>query len=146
MSSRNNRLNNHRKGTNLFGPYALEEWVWRFRAAFRSAYRHHPGKVIWAMPRTESLKDPPLGFDIVTREEAHQRLKSLRAFRDGTGLEGPPRGGMFYVVASRAEGRFRGTFIGMLPVPGPDESLPPTGSLNEDLFVPPLPPTDPKNN
>jgi hypothetical protein len=141
MSSKNNRLNRRRKDSGASGPELLLEWVHRFRDLFRSCYRNvKPGSVVWAMPRTESPHDPPLGFDVVSRQEAHDRLKRLPPFRNGTGLESPPLAGAFYVVASRAEGRFRGTFVGMLSAPGPGELLPPTVALGEDVFIPPTPP------
>jgi hypothetical protein len=38
------------------------------------------------------------------------------------GTNDPPPPGMFYVIASRESGRFKGTFVGMLPIPGPQDN------------------------
>jgi hypothetical protein len=109
-----------------------------YRAAIASGYS--ADCLLWLMPRSESLDDPPLGADIQTVVEARARLRqgiSTRNLRDSlcASLKDPPRPGYFYVVGSKAEGRFKGTFVGMLPIPHADEKLPPSLSL-----MPPVPP------
>jgi hypothetical protein len=102
----------------ITGPAALRDWTRRHREAFRDAYRAAPsGGVVWATPTTESLDDPPRAeaTDVLSREAATEALARLNL--DGTA--DPPQPGMFYVIASRESGRFQGTFVGMLPVPGP---------------------------
>jgi hypothetical protein len=106
-----------------------------FRAAYRDglAAGYPPDVVVMATPRTESIEDPPVGWDILRRDEARALLtRHPPACR--VDLDAPPPPGHFYVVASRAAGRLKGTFVGLIPVPGPDEELPPTLSL--------LPPAD----
>jgi hypothetical protein len=44
---------------------------------------------------------------------------------------------MFYVVASRRDGAFKGTFVGLLPVPEADEDLPPVVVLGQPVIMPP---------
>jgi hypothetical protein len=83
-----------------------------------------------------------MGFDVLTRQEAHDKLKTLRMAGPGTGLEEPPPEGMFDVVVSRAAGRFQGTVVACLPVPREGEDLPKVFELAEPLDVPPLPPAD----
>jgi hypothetical protein len=77
--------------------------------------------------------DPPVGFDSQRRDEARLYVnRHLPSFRGS--LDPPPPAGLFYVVASRPGGPLKGTFVGVLAVPGPDEDLPSTISL-----VPPAP-------
>lgn len=102
----------------ITGPAALRDWTRRHREAFRDAYRAAPpGGVVWATPTTESLDDPPTAgaTEVLSRETATEALARLNM--DGTA--DPPGPGLFYVIASRESGRFQGTFVGMLPVPGP---------------------------
>jgi hypothetical protein len=119
----------------ITGPRALLEWVGRHRDLFRLAYRTcPPGSVLWAMPQTESLDDPPvttaalgdtgLGLisstlQVLSREEATEELARV-GMSDSTRGAAPP--GYFYVVASRTEGRFQGTFVGCLSLPGPENN------------------------
>jgi hypothetical protein len=109
------------------GPEALRDWVSRHSDAFRSTYREAvragwaAGTVVVATPATESLDDPPAGFALGGPADAR---RVLAAALPSPGLAlgvAPP--GMFYVVATCAGGRFRGTFVGLLPSPGPDEPL-----------------------
>jgi hypothetical protein len=119
----------------ITGPDALRDWVRRyrdlFRGAFRSGLEQGSGKdvVVWAAPPAESLDDPPAGFKIVPRAEARRlldtELKSLRG-----SLDDRAGAGLFYVLASREGGRFKGTFVGMLPVPAAGEHLPPAIALD----------------
>jgi hypothetical protein len=102
------------------GPEALRDWTRRHREAFRNAYRAAPpGGVVVAEPATESLDDPPTPemTEVMDREAATAALARLNM--DGT--DDPPPPGMFYVIASREAGRFQGTFVGMLPIPGPQD-------------------------
>jgi hypothetical protein len=110
------------------GPEALRDWVSRHSDAFRSAYREAvragwaAGTVVLATPATESLDDPPAGFAL--RGPADAR-RVLAAALPSPGLAlgvAPP--GMFYVIATCTCGKFQGTFVGLLPSPGPEEPLP----------------------
>ncbi len=102
----------------ITGPAALRDWARRHREAFRDTYRAAPpGGVVWATPTTESLDDPPTAgaTEVTNREAATAALARL----DMDGTEDPPPPGMFYVIASRESGRFKGTFVGLLPAPVP---------------------------
>jgi hypothetical protein len=128
----------------MTGPEALRDWVYRHREYFRNGYRVcPPGSVMWVMPLTESLDDPPqlvellpsavedergritgpvrieAAVHVMTRDEATEQLARV-GMSDGT--KDPPPPGCFYVVASRKEGRFKGTFVGYLTIPGPQDN------------------------
>jgi hypothetical protein len=142
MSSQNNRLRRgHWRGPS--GPEALLEWVRRWRDLFKAGYRqalaegYLPDVVVWAMPRTASLEDPPLGFDLLRRDEARRKVNWQLPCVRGT-LDDPPNPGMFYIVASRAEGRFKGTLVAMLPVPEDGDDLPPVAPVNPPISIPEL--------
>jgi hypothetical protein len=112
----------------LSGPHALEARVAKHYANFQAASRLLPThmaseKVIWAMPRSESLEDPPLSFGVVTLRAAKDRLRQV-GIRDP--LSEPPPPGMLYAVASCTNGRFKGTWLGLLSIPQPEEQLPAT--------------------
>ncbi len=121
------------------GPRALKDWVGRHRDLFRSAFREArrqgapAGVVIWAMPATDSLDDAPLAFDPIDAATARARLASL-----GLDDPGPAEEGCFTIVASRREGRFRGTLTACLDCPGDAEKLPAA------ILAPDLP--DPMSN
>jgi hypothetical protein len=116
----------------ITGPHALRDWAERYRKEFRAVYREAvragwgAGTVVIATPATESLDDPPPGFDLKSRADARRLLGPVKM---GGSLDDPPNPGMFYVVATKASGRFQGTFVGMLPVPGPSEALPTVTAL-----------------
>jgi hypothetical protein len=103
-------------GPRITGPEALQDWVKRWRQRFRAGYQEamasgYPADVVvWATPCTESLDDPPIGFDLRGPTEARERL--ARFLPNVKALVAPP--GAFHVVASRAEGRFKGTYMGIL--------------------------------
>src|SRR5262245_36122661 len=113
--SQHNRERRDKGNRGPTGPHALQEWVQRWHPLFRSAYRtalakgYPPSFVVWAMPLTERVVDPPVGFDVQSREEASATLRRLPSV--ATSLDDPPWAGYFYIVASRAEGRFKGTFV-----------------------------------
>jgi hypothetical protein len=127
------------------GADALVAWVRRHAAVFRAAYRRALSRgfspdtlVLWAMPHTDSLDDPPAMLDPRTTEnvldlvpESKPGVRSL--FGDGFLEELRP--GFFRVVASRGEGRFEGTFVGWMPSPGDDETLPPAPMLVGDASL-----------
>jgi hypothetical protein len=115
------------------GPEALRDWVSRHSDAFRSAYREAvrsgwaAATVVVATPVTESLDDPPCGFALRDPADAPRLLAAgRRSPRLAVGVAPP---GMFHVVATCKGGRFRGTFVGLLPSPGPDEPLPAMAAL-----------------
>ena len=107
-------------GPKVTGPEALRDWTRRHRETLRKAYRAAPpGGVVVAEPVTESLDDPPRPetTGVMDREAATAALDRLNM----DGINDPPQPGMFYVIASRESGRFTGTFVGMLPIPGPQD-------------------------
>jgi hypothetical protein len=101
----------------ITGPHALMDWVMRWRERFRAGYREalaagYPAdSVVWATPLTESLDDPPVGFNLHSPVEAREMLDKVGP-KPADSMS--PLPGSFYVVASRAEGRFKGTFTGVL--------------------------------
>jgi hypothetical protein len=105
----------------------LEYWVLRWGNRFQAAYGrgltegHPPGVVVWATPWTESLDDPPVEFDFLPRDEARLRADRLNACVRL--LEEPAGAGMFYHVASRADGWLKGTVITMMQAPEPRDEL-----------------------
>src|SRR5262245_17849869 len=107
------------------GPDALLAWGARWPGLFRAGYGAAVGSggppttVVLAMPRTESLEDPPVGFDLQPYDEADEFCRKLT----GNPLGAAPSGAFNFII-SRAAGRFRGTVTGLLPVPKPGEVLP----------------------
>jgi hypothetical protein len=111
----------------IVGPDALQDWVGRYRDNFRGAYRHAVAAgyaedtVVWGMPRTESLDDQPVAFDLRSWPSARNLLAKVGM---GRSLDDSPPEEMFAVVASKGAGRFKGTFVGWLPKPAAGELLP----------------------
>jgi hypothetical protein len=103
------------------GAHALKEWVARYHKHFQAAYRQAGGgyAVVLATPGTESLDDPPPDFRHLGPAAADAFLAAVRM-----SPVGPPDACCFHLIASRQEGRFRGTFVGMLPVPEAGADLP----------------------
>jgi hypothetical protein len=115
------------------GPEALRDWAGRHIGAFRLAYREAvragwaASTLVVATPATESLDDPPAGFALRGPADARRLLGAvLPSPRLAVGVAPP---GMFYVIATGNCGRFQGTFVGLLPSPGPDEPLPAMAAL-----------------
>jgi hypothetical protein len=114
----------------ITGPEALNYWAERHHARIQSVYRtavqngSSADSVVWVMPTTDSLDDPPLAAELCRLNDARDRVERIPTMEPGS-LDDPPRPGYFYVVASREAGRFKGTIVAMLPIPGPDEVLPP---------------------
>jgi hypothetical protein len=135
------------KHTRLRGPGLLEAWVRKHYRVIQSFYREaasgsrDPKIVVWITPRTEELRDPPVGADWYSRREAQdildQKLPALRG-----ALADPPLAGRFYVVASRSAGRFQGSVVGMVPIPDGDADLPPVHTLPVPVEVQPDPPVE----
>jgi hypothetical protein len=73
-----------------------------------------------AEPVTESLDDPPRPETTGVMDRGAATAALARLNMDG--INDPPQPGMFYVIASRESGRFKGTFVGMLPIPGPQDN------------------------
>jgi hypothetical protein len=105
----------------ITGAEALRYWTMRYRTHFAAAYRQAgiEDAVILASPQTESLDDPPTDFRYASLTVANEILKTVHARP-----EGPPHPGQFYVLATRSEGRFEGSFLGMMPAPSADADLP----------------------
>src|SRR5262245_43302313 len=89
MSEKKNKSNG--------GPDALMEWVRRWHPGFRAAYRqalrdgYRPTVVVWAMPHTDRVEDPPIAVDFATLAEARQRMHSISSM--ATGLDNPAPAG-----------------------------------------------------
>jgi hypothetical protein len=104
----------------ITGPHALGEWVGRYRNTLRGAYQEAVSHglpfdvVVFVTPTTESLDAEPQPVDIkfLTPAEANELLAHVHM--KPSRFENPP--GAFYVLASRSEGRFKGTFQGILSV------------------------------
>jgi hypothetical protein len=127
------------------GPHALRAWAIRHRRLFQAAYRKairrglsRDDLIIWGMPATESMDDPPRALDLIDRRDwappddagpvVGPILEQARRER--------PRPGYFDVIVSRVAGRFQGTCHAMMPMPRDDEALP----------VAPFTPGDEANN
>ena len=101
----------------ITGPHALGEWLERWREQVRAGYRealaagYPANSVVWATPLTESLDDPPVSFNLHSPAEAREMLNKVSS-KPGDSMT--PLPGSFFVVASRAEGRFKGTYTGVL--------------------------------
>jgi hypothetical protein len=112
MSSRNSRF----KPGQPKGPHGLAQWMATWMDVWKAAYREARAGgyaydvVIWAMPRTSNIKDPPVGFDFVGRDEAVRRINRHVPSVRGA-LDEPPAPGMFYAVASRGDGPLKGTTL-----------------------------------
>jgi hypothetical protein len=113
----------------ITGPKALSYWVTRHAPFIRAYYRsarecgRPEDAVVWVEPDTESLDDPPSAGSI-------RSLHDLRAAAESDPvltrwLDNPPRPGHFYVMAHCASGRLKGLGLKQMPVPTPDEDLPP---------------------
>jgi hypothetical protein len=104
----------------ITGPEALRDWVQRWRRQFQNAYAHartagwHPAVVMVATPQTESLDDPPTNIRNFDPGAANGLLAKVKLPPDVR--DTPPDG--FYVIATRGDGRFQGTFVGILPTAG----------------------------
>jgi hypothetical protein len=118
----------------ITGAEALGWWVNRHAAGFQACYREAtrgiwPADVLlWVMPRTESLDDPPIGVDLRRIQDARTFVSRNLPILRGS-LDDPPRHGYFYVIASRGEGRFKGSLVAMLPIPTADDDLPPAFTI-----------------
>jgi hypothetical protein len=114
------------------GPEGLTEWVRRHSLWFRAVYRvaldqgYDPDTVVWGTPRSEDVDDPPEAFDLLSRSKARTDFATVGA---ADGFDDPAPAGMFLVVATRKDGRLKGTSIVYLPVPAPDEVLPDVRAL-----------------
>jgi hypothetical protein len=110
-------------------PEQLYQWFKRWVQGFRSAYRgavesgYPADVVIWGMPRTDRVDDPPPGFDIQRLAEARANIDARLPKMRGV-LDDPPPPGLFYAVASRSEGPMKGTVVCLLQAPQADEELP----------------------
>jgi hypothetical protein len=104
----------------ITGPHALRDWVQRWRRKFQDAYKSalaagwHRAVVMVAHPETESLDDPPARIRNFDPGAANGLLTKVKLKPDVQ--DTPPDG--FYVIATRGEGRFQGTFVGILPAAG----------------------------
>jgi hypothetical protein len=102
------------------GPEALRDWTRRHREHFQAAYRKAGGgHVILSTPRTESLDDPPgecsfCGLDVANAIIQAVALPPNRAAGRGR----------FLLVSTCEQGRFKGTFVGELPIAPADAVLP----------------------
>jgi hypothetical protein len=87
------------------------------------------------MPATESQDDPPVALDLRDIDSITEGLPAdkprLLAAVEGL-VARPLEPGHFRVVASKGEGRFEGTFTGMMLIPDEGESLPPAPVMPGD--------------
>jgi hypothetical protein len=105
----------------ITGPAALRDWTQRYPQHFQAAYRVVGGNgcVVLVTPATESLDDPPTEFRHTTDDIASALLVQWNMNPIPSASPGH-----FYVIASCRAGRFQGTFLGMLPIPGRTAILP----------------------
>jgi hypothetical protein len=114
------------------GAEGLRQWVLRHYTLFQAAYREHirtggsRDSVMWGMPIGDSLDNPPVAIAPYSRAGAKREIITgiPNTQQLHNNLDTPATPGRFYVVASRGEGRFKGTFIGMLPIPAAGDELP----------------------
>jgi hypothetical protein len=129
------------------GPEALRDWVANhydviqgFHRALTQAGR--PAEVLWLMPRSENIETPPVGANHYSLAGGRAYMRANLPNMSGT-LAGPPLPGMFYVVASKGDGRLKGTFVGMVQIPDQEEELPVIGVVFPGKVAIP---DDPSNN
>jgi hypothetical protein len=115
------------------GPEGLRDWVMEHYRHFQAACRQAMGRgiatrdlVIWANPHDDSMTTPPLLVELIDRttwEPQAGMPETVRKLIDHARANRPPAG-LFDVIASRANGRFQGTFHGQLRIPDEGVSLP----------------------
>jgi hypothetical protein len=112
------------------GPEGLRAWAEAHREEIEAAYLAaiEAGVppldvIVWASPAGESLDSPPGTIAVIDRrkgewaEGAAGVPADYRRVMENVLARRPPAG-LFDVVASRSEGRFKGTFHGQARVPG----------------------------
>jgi hypothetical protein len=101
------------------GPIGLQEWVLSFPEHWKAGYQaamkmgYPEDCVLMATPHNDKIDKPPEAFKVYTRAELAKALPTM-----AESLSTPPNPGTFYVCPSKSNGKYQGTVVAMLRVPG----------------------------
>jgi hypothetical protein len=102
-----------------YGPTGLQEWILSFPDHWKAGYQaamkmgYPQDCVLVATPHNDKINKPPEAFQVYTRAELSKALPTMAG-----SLSTPANVGTFYVCPSKSNGKYQGTVVAMLPVPG----------------------------
>jgi hypothetical protein len=102
----------------------VENYADHFRAFFREAVLrgHPPELIVISTPMADRTDRAPDNFDAIPLARSHEVTRVIPSLAGSFGTL--PMSGGFYVVATRGEGRLRGSYVAFISWPRPDDVLP----------------------